>query len=592
MPLKSTRGRQRGRGRGRRGGSGKGRGGPRKTSPSKVISLDDPEHNAIKTSEVPKWEEENREETDTVMADITKTVSKTDGALEPSPEPMSSADEDEKERRERQERIAEVVVEEGEEEEEEEEEEKKKTRKKKTSTQEDTITEDVQTRPSSAQVESEEKPHDNDDSVPRKRRCVSASYKEPMDRDDDVSINSPISAKHQQTARRIQPTPVQDTGKKEVLTAPERRRSAPRRTARKGKWDENNLVTSAKSPLVNIDLVKLLAHPGAWTCLTELEKREILSLLPECIHPDYVAHAHEPDYIIPPLPDSFLRYSNAWRDSVRQFQSDLELGRYTPKWQRDAAEASQQRALGMFDDFKERQFEEFWGQKQKLDKSLIAGESSKIKLETLVRAGVIKIGDIWKYARLIKREKHGKETGEEVIGIDDGALNFIVPPGKRVFLTQSAKDTIHRKPEDSHEEKAVLADSQTQADYPASQSSAQHERRDQPLEIPSDKASDGEYKSKQRPRTRAERNGSGHNAPTGILKSANKEVTSYTIESGEIVYENITTPNQLGNRILEEDGRIKEPPNGNAWKDYRCYRNNQDMGSLWEVRHLWYTRTH
>lgn len=46
----------------------------------------------------------------------------------------------------------------------------------------------------------------------------------------------------------------------------------------------------------------------------------------------------------------------------------------------------------------------------------------------------------------------------------------------------------------------------------------------------------------------------------------------------------------LGNKMIEVDGRITHIPNGNAWKEFRCYRNNQDMGSLWEVRQAWYVK--
>lgn len=336
--------------------------------------------------------------------------------------------------------------------------------------------------------------------------------------------------------------------------------------------------------------------------MSESEKREILALLPENIHPEYMAHAHEPDYIIPPLPEEFLRYSNAWRDSVRQFGIDLALGRYTEKWQRDAAEASRQRALGMFDDFKEQEFEAFWGQKQKLDRSLVAGESSKIKLETLVRAGVIKVGDVWKYSRIIKKEKHGVEGGEEVfiekeckvIGINDGALTFVIPPGKKVFLSDAVKDLIKNMSAEGKElaptEAQVPSETQVNAEPSASQQSTRSQSGSpEPL---SDNASDDDYKPTRRLRSRAVKNTNGNASGASGSRSANREVTTRTMETGEIVYENILTPNQLGSRILEVDGRIKDPPNGNAWKDYRCFRNNQDMGSLWEVRHLWYTRTH
>lgn len=53
---------------------------------------------------------------------------------------------------------------------------------------------------------------------------------------------------------------------------------------------------------------------------------------------------------------------------------------------------------------------------------------------------------------------------------------------------------------------------------------------------------------------------------------------------------NITGPQALVTRILKTDGRITRPPNGNAWKEIRCYRNNQDMGSLWEIREAWFVK--
>src|SRR5207249_773775 len=78
---------------------------------------------------------------------------------------------------------------------------------------------------------------------------------------------------------------------------------------------------------------------------------------------------------------------------------DLQNGRYDPEWQRQAHQAMKERANGKFDMFKEEQYEEFWGQKQKIDHGLIAGESSRVKLDTLVKHGVVQAGDVWKYSR-------------------------------------------------------------------------------------------------------------------------------------------------------------------------------------------------
>lgn len=85
---------------------------------------------------------------------------------------------------------------------------------------------------------------------------------------------------------------------------------------------------------------------------------------------------------------------------MRNFQYDLEAGRYKPQWQAQARQAVQDRAQGKFDDFKEREFEQFWGQKQKLNHGVVAGESSKVKLETLIQHEIVRVGDVWKYRRI------------------------------------------------------------------------------------------------------------------------------------------------------------------------------------------------
>lgn len=149
---------------------------------------------------------------------------------------------------------------------------------------------------------------------------------------------------------------------------------------------------------------KLFANPNSWNCLEEDEKRELLDLLPAHIHPNSGPDPDDPDHKIEPLPQSFLRYSNNWRDAVRGFQFDLESGRYDPKWQAQAAQAMEERVSGKYDQFKEDQFEEFWGQKQKLSYDVETGDSNQVKLETLVENGVVRVGDIWKYSRIYVKD--------------------------------------------------------------------------------------------------------------------------------------------------------------------------------------------
>lgn len=189
--------------------------------------------------------------------------------------------------------------------------------------------------------------------------------------------------------------------------------------------------------------------------MDEDEKLQILDLLPADTHPNPDPPADDPKAKIPPLPESFVRYSNNWRDCVRQFQIDLQNGRYDPEWLRQADEARKQRENGDFDSFKEREYEEFWGQKQKLDKSLASGEASKVKLVTLINEGVIQIGDVWRfnyvYGKGVDRIVIDKEarvwfnisyewlenitlTIIQVHEINGSKLSFVMPAGERVFL--------------------------------------------------------------------------------------------------------------------------------------------------------------
>jgi hypothetical protein len=56
------------------------------------------------------------------------------------------------------------------------------------------------------------------------------------------------------------------------------------------------------------------------------------------------------------------------------------------------------------------------------------------------------------------------------------------------------------------------------------------------------------------------------------------------------VAENITGPTGFSKTLIQADGRIKKIPNGNSWKEFRLFRNNQDVGALWDVRETFYVR--
>ena len=105
-----------------------------------------------------------------------------------------------------------------------------------------------------------------------------------------------------------------------------------------------------------------------------------------------------------------------FRHGIRMYQQDLEAGRYDPEWLRQAAQAMDRRAKGDFDAWKEQEYEEFWGQKQKLDAKTRAGQSGTIKLNRLIEAGLFKEGDIFSYKRTFGRGK-GKLIVEKDIKV-------------------------------------------------------------------------------------------------------------------------------------------------------------------------------
>lgn len=101
----------------------------------------------------------------------------------------------------------------------------------------------------------------------------------------------------------------------------------------------------------------------------------------------------------------FLKYDADFRRGIREFQEDLSTGRLDPEWQAAAAEAMEERARGDYDAYKENNYEEFWGQKQKLAYNMLAGESTSLKLETMVENGRFRVGDEFVFIRAIGRKE-------------------------------------------------------------------------------------------------------------------------------------------------------------------------------------------
>lgn len=438
----------------------------------------------------------------------------------------------------------------------------------------------------------------------------------------------------------------------------------------------------------------------------------MLSLLPSHVHPNPGPDPDNPDHKIEPLPQSFLRYSNNWRDAVRGFQFDLESGRYDPEWQAQAALAMEERVSGKFDQFKEDQYEEFWGQKQKLRYDVETGDSNQVKLETLVKNKVIRVGDVWKYSRLFVKDgriliekevkvRHRLSSTKlvpysqtnarnfKILSVDENyALTFAIPGGHRVFLKQDyaksespgaqtapgssngseSNAEVNSKPEAESKQAEVKPEPETESVAAPENGSAtkveveaeasvevkrdsESSNSSDPSNLPAtdgDPALKGDTPMPSAPpaeednnptgqsslsnaddeptlkedtpmptapptaedttaqdtvpqnttsdKTTVENNTAGgptsdvpisENSTPGESMSNSPVPNDATKSDADVILPGVYQPNTLGVKILKIDGRITKPSHGNAWKDFRCIRNNQDMGSLWEVRQAW-----
>lgn len=255
--------------------------------------------------------------------------------------------------------------------------------------------------------------------------------------------------------------------------------------AKKDPYSVENVLQNPESPLVYTDLKAVLSNPEAWVALDEDDRRVLLSKLPDnkfMVEDENGAERISAD---------FLKYNPDWTHSVGRAQEDIAEGRNDPEFLRQALEANQRREAGEFDDWKDREFELFWGTKQKLPSNVLTGQASYLALKDLVSHGLIKVGDIFHYERNVKGEHVDKEI--KVISIvnskDGKTLICHFPYGKQKFLKSNGED---------------------------------------------------------------------------------------------ITYD-VTSPTSVEKQACKLHGNLT-PPNGNAWKTIRVIRNNQDLGTLYDIR--------
>lgn len=285
----------------------------------------------------------------------------------------------------------------------------------------------------------------------------------------------------------------------------------------------------------------------------------------------------------------------------------------------------EKRAAGEFDKYKETQFEEFWGQKQKVFWAGVAGDSAKIKLEELVQEGVIKIGDVWKFQRTVGKKEEDRiffEKEIKIVGIDDDfSLKVLIPGPGRVVLAVGMEDEVEEiDGKNVSEEMRVdvasrsVEDEEALGDYDSTHdqlgngndsgsAAVEIEQAHQDTQEslpPSSTATPGIFPSQSSYDQKSADAGidfTSDSLPSSPLSdppdseppSPKPETTNAPVLK-VVRVDKIKTARMLETTILEIEGHPELTGGANAWKLFRCLRNNQDMGALWEVRQEWYEK--
>ncbi|KAI9669820.1 MAG: hypothetical protein M1817_004561 [Caeruleum heppii] len=214
--------------------------------------------------------------------------------------------------------------------------------------------------------------------------------------------------------------------------------------AQKGKAkpkDIDYLLTNPKSTIAYTNLTRILSHPLALDCLSKEEREHLAIYLP-----GHIVTESEDNGTLR-IPEQFLKYDPDWRTAIRVFQEDLSAGRYDPLWLEQAGAAMEERAHGDFDAWKAREYEAFWGQKQKMQSHVLAGFSAKIRCADLISADVLHPGDVWAFSRTFKQGKGPLLVMEKEVQVDaivqsDQSLRFRLPPGQHKFSAPAVREDV------------------------------------------------------------------------------------------------------------------------------------------------------
>ncbi|KAL8750264.1 MAG: hypothetical protein Q9184_006484 [Pyrenodesmia sp. 2 TL-2023] len=425
-----------------------------------------------------------------------------------------------------------------------------------------------------------------------------------------------------------------------------KKRKAPARAAKKDPYSLDHLLTSPKSRLVDGDLhgklVAFFSDPSNWAEVPDTEKDFIRSLLPPHVELNDDGS----------IPTSFWKYNPEFRLNCRNLQEDLRTGRMDPAWQQQAAQAMEERAAGHFDDFKEKEFEEYWGQKQKVEWNVLAGHASKVRLEELLKEELFRVGDVWCFDHTFGRGEDAIRVEKEckIVSIDGKSITLAIPPGHLKFArrlerhTPSSDDEVMATCSPAVATESVAVNDAATFMEGVSATNDDTRGKDSPAlvagpdgnavnsselcntdaENTEDVRHDGEESNK---KDSSDLHIGSTNEDTNPLPSTAGSEPPFTNTSSPTkssvlsdlptISESSPTPMKttssdcpdplsaateydiilytttglwdLEKEILKIDGRVKpDSRTASTWRVIRCRRNEQDMGSLFEMRDEYY----
>ncbi|CAF9925271.1 MAG: hypothetical protein GOMPHAMPRED_003845 [Gomphillus americanus] len=353
----------------------------------------------------------------------------------------------------------------------------------------------------------------------------------------------------------------------------------------------------SKSDLTKINLTKFLSDEKTWASLTSEQQAILKAMCPK-------DSAWGKSSLEQPTL-GFLRYDMHWRSDVRVYTENLADGYYDPAWIQEAEKATKKRNDGEFDDWKLKNFEEYWGQKMDPDRKELGKKKQKPAFSDLVAQGILQINDEWFYSRSFGRGKKLVTVGRHfhMTSIDDyGTAQF------RLFLPASTtslkrfvddmededKDEDRRIPERIKNGKQVKINEVNQAQQqspiidspPASSTKVQEDTAGAGSDPSKTKTIDqNDPTAYGAPSTSAEDQPTKMALPIDVDQASSQPLKPILKKPSMVPFSMPATHvEELEKQLLKHSNYDQDPGKTDAWKYFHIRRGLENIGSLQTLR--------